>query len=113
MTDSRTLTLIVPAGAEAAGEAAAKAEDFEEQAIKDWLPFLREQKDVDLTKLENGLERVQGQVDDLLGKVKDTNPQGFRLKSVEVSLAISAEGSIGVATAGVEASLALSFERSD
>jgi len=107
MSDLTTLTLLVSEASQDAADA--KAEDFEEQA----LPHLHwgRPKDVDLDKLKDNLARVQGQVDGLLASVAASKASGFRLTSVEVGLAISAEGSIGVATAGLEASLSLSFER--
>ena len=36
---------------------------------------------------------------------------GFEMKSIEIGIAVSAEGSIGVATAGVEASITVTLER--
>jgi hypothetical protein len=74
--------------------------------------LLPKRKDVSLAPVRADLERVQGQIDGLLADVgARTDAGGFRLDEVEVSLAISAEGSIGVATAGVEAAIALHFKR--
>lgn len=113
MNDSHnTLTLIVPGEVALTGEPESKPEDFEEQALPQFLTrFVHRPKEVDLDKLQDGLQRVQGQIDELLKSVKTSAVAGYRLSSIEVSLGISAEGSIGVATAGVQASMSLSFER--
>jgi hypothetical protein len=111
MNDARTLTLIV------AGEGApppdATEDDVGEQPIP--APAARllwhRPKDVPLDTLKKSLERTQAEIDELLAGVRQSTVAGYRLSSIEVSLAISAEGSIGVATAGVEASIALSFDR--
>jgi hypothetical protein len=68
-------------------------------------------KEVDLDPVKADLDRVQGQIDTLLASVEAHDSERFRLSQVEVSLAISAEGSIGVATAGVQAGIALTFAR--
>jgi hypothetical protein len=113
MNDARTLTLIVADQAATPAPSDAKEEDFEEEAIPAAVARLlgHRPKDVPLDKLTKSLDRAQAQIDELLEGVKQSTVAGFRLNSIEVSLAISAEGSIGVATAGVEASMALSFER--
>jgi hypothetical protein len=113
MTAPDKLTLIVPDESAAAGEPSQRPEDFEEQALPAWVPRVRlhRPKDVDLNKLQEGLDQMQGQIDALLQGVKTSTVAGFRLNSIEISLAISAGGSIGVATAGVEASMSLSFQR--
>jgi hypothetical protein len=69
------------------------------------------QTHVDLTKVKGDLDRVQGQIDSLLAGLRAKDSDRFRLAQVEVSLAVSAEGSIGVATAGVQAGIALTFSR--
>jgi hypothetical protein len=65
----------------------------------------------DLTKLRNDLDRVQGEVDALLKDQTDSKVGNLRLNEVQVSLGISAEGSIGVVTAGVTASITLVYAR--
>ena len=116
MSTPRKLTLIVADdGPSPADEYQAPLEDFEEQAIPAPIRrlFSHKPKDVDLGPLKTGLEQAQGQIDALLQDMTDSTVAGFRLGSVEVSLAISAGGSIGVVTAGVEASMSLTFERVD
>jgi hypothetical protein len=95
MTSDGRLTLIVPADQDAATA----------------LCLVHGPTDVDVGKLQGELEKVQGQIADLLKAVKDPAGSGFRLKTIEVALGVTGQGSIGIATAGVEASLTLSFER--
>jgi hypothetical protein len=114
MSDPSKLTLIVPDDEAAPpGEDQPKPEDFEEQAVPAVVRrlFSHKSKDVDLGPLKTGLDQVQGQIDALLEDINHSTVAGFRLNSVEVSLGISAGGSIGVVTAGVAASMSLTFER--
>ena len=69
------------------------------------------QKEIGLDKVHRELDRVQAELDDVLSKI-DTEPKhGFRLTEVEISLGISAEGTIGVVSAGVEAGITLTFAK--
>jgi hypothetical protein len=51
------------------------------------------------------------QVKNLLEQVPLKTLQGWDLDEISVSLAISAEGSVGIATAGAEASIEATFKR--
>lgn len=66
---------------------------------------------VNLAKLRGDLERIQGEVDALLKNQIGSSVGGMRLNEIQVSLGISAEGSIGVVTAGVTASITLVYAR--
>lgn len=66
---------------------------------------------IDLGKVRGELEDVQGQVDQLLAGIYDRTVGSMHLAQVQVSLTVTAEGSIGIATAGVQASIALVYER--
>jgi hypothetical protein len=70
-------------------------------------------KSVDLSKLHGELDEVQNQVDKILQQLTSpqTQPGKMGLSSLEVSIGISAGGSIGVVTAGMQASLTLVYER--
>ena len=66
-------------------------------------------KEVSLDKIHGELVRVQKELDDLLSKIDSQPKYGFQLSEVTISLGISAEGSIGVVSAGVEAGITLTF----
>jgi hypothetical protein len=68
-------------------------------------------KPVDLKDAQAELDRVQTEVDDLLGRLATQNKHGFGLSQVQVAVGVSAQGSIGVVTAGVQASLTLIYSR--
>jgi hypothetical protein len=72
-------------------------------------PFSRKQE-VDYDRLKEDLEKVQGEMGDILASL-DERPgdSSFSLREVSVALAVSGEGSIGVASVGVEASITLTF----
>ncbi len=121
MSTPKAVTLIVTDDTPPTGPAGsapnwkAPPDGFEEQALH--VPafvkniFVRKPKDVDLGRLQNALEKAEDEVAALLGALKHQSAGGFHLKSVDVDLSVSAEGSIGVVTAGAEASITLSFER--
>lgn len=75
-------------------------------AISGW--FVREIPQDELRKnLDAALEQLQGTLSSLTARtMKD-----WDLESISVSLAVSAEGSIGVATVGTEASIEATFAR--
>lgn len=74
--------------------------------------MLAGRKEVSLDKIQRELERVQDELDGILAKISSGQHHGFHLSEVEISLAISGEGSIGVVTAGVEAGITLHFTTS-
>jgi hypothetical protein len=68
-------------------------------------------KPLDLGEAQAQLDRVQGEVDDLIGQLATQTKHGFGLSEVQVAVGVSAQGSIGVVTAGVQASLTLVYSR--
>jgi hypothetical protein len=71
-----------------------------------------DKEEVPLKKIVEELTKVQGDIEDVLAKI-DTKPRkGFTFSGVEISLGLSAGGSIGIATAGVDAGITLHFTRS-
>jgi hypothetical protein len=67
--------------------------------------------DIDLAKAKTELQRVETEVDELLGTLAAKRKGGYRLSEVQVAVGVSAQGSIGVVTAGVQASLTLIYSR--
>ena len=82
----------------------------QDQSVRSWVrkKILRHEP-LDLSKVQAELDRVQGEVDDLLGKLATEPKHGFGLSEVQVSVGVSAQGSIAVVTAGVQASLTLVY----
>ncbi len=68
-------------------------------------------EDVPIQRIHTELARVQSEVDDVLSKIDQEVRHGFQLSEVEVSLGISASGTIGFVSAGVEAGISLTFSR--
>jgi hypothetical protein len=70
------------------------------------------QKPLNLSAAQAQLDRMQGEIDNLLGRLAARTEDGFGLDQVWVAVGVSAQGSIGVVTAGVQASLTLIYSRS-
>ena len=68
-------------------------------------------QDISIEKVKTELARVEAEVDTVLEAVKTKAALGFQLKEVQVGVVISAQGSIGVATAGIQASLTLVYSQ--
>ena len=60
--------------------------------------------------LGENLEKCMTEISELLSKVHNHAIENWTIDGVTVGIALSAEGSIGIATAGVEASLEVSFK---
>jgi hypothetical protein len=104
--NDRKLRLIVPtqSGGEEEGEVREAAPEWVEKI------FARS-KEVSLDRVQKELQEVRAQVGALLsvfGQPGDADA-GFALAEIEVSLALSAQGSIGVATTGMEAVISLTY----
>jgi len=71
-----------------------------------WNPFSRKRVEDLAAELERTKEKVAHLVKSLAGTVAE----GLELEEVSVGLAISIEGDIGIASAGAEASVELTFK---
>jgi hypothetical protein len=115
MNDERTIPIIalepVPRSAVAPTEESEEA-FVPHGASLQALWGLGRKKEVDARRLREGLEKIQGELGEIFASLrKQPADTGFSLSEVSVALSISGEGSIGVATAGVEASITLTFSR--
>jgi hypothetical protein len=94
---------------------AEEPDQMEDHGIKEAIGRFRRRvttSKADLEKLAGDLEAVQSGVEALLAGRTEHEVGGMKLNEVQVSLGISASGSIGVVTAGMEASITLSYSRS-
>lgn len=107
---ANTISLIVPVGTqEKKGRKADKG--GEPQSMFSAVASICRSEPKPAKDMAAELNKITGQIEKLIAVVK-TSPVGdMRLDGIEVGLAISAEGSIGIATAGVEASITLSFTK--
>ena len=64
---------------------------------------------IDLDKLRSEINKCLAQMKEVFADLKRPSIDGWKVEQVNVGLAISAEGSVGFATAGVEASVEIRF----
>ena len=73
--------------------------------------WLMEPAEIPLRRVKNEITRVEQEVDAWLAGLKPTTSTGFDLTQVQVLVGMSAQGSIAVVTAGLQASLTLVYTR--
>ena len=81
----------------------------ETHGMKEVLQKIVGQKNVDPETIKRNIEECMSQISEVLSKVSQNVTENWKLGSVSVGLSINAEGSIGIATAGVETSIEISF----
>jgi len=74
------------------------------------LPISVNQVPLDKVKAEMG--QVEQQIDQLLSGLKST-AAGYQLSQIQVAVGISGQGSIGIVTAGMQASITLVYSASN
>jgi hypothetical protein len=77
----------------------------ENHVLKDTVKELVEERRVDPEKLRVNIDQSMIQVGEILSAVGQKVSESWDIKNVSVGLSINAEGSVGIATAGVKASL--------
>ncbi len=83
----------------------------EEGLVEEVRKRLFKDKKIPFDKIENELTRVELEIDALLAKLKAKTTAGYELSQVQVMVGVSAQGSIALVTAGVQASLTLVYTR--
>ncbi len=81
----------------------------ETHVLKDTVMELVEERRVDPEKLRVNIDQSMIQVGEILSAVGQKVSESWDIKNVSVGLSINAEGSVGIATAGVKASLEVTF----
>ncbi|MCK4830286.1 hypothetical protein KA005_81965 [bacterium] len=83
----------------------------EMHGLKEVVSYLFSKKPVDPEKLMNNLQNCLEQVGGVLSNLGESITEGWELEGVSVGLAINAEGSVGIATVGVETTVEVNFTR--
>lgn len=81
----------------------------ETHGLTEWVQGKAKEVEIDTDKLKRNIQETMGKIDDVLRDVTHNISERWRLESISVGLSISAEGSVGIATAGVETSIEVSF----
>ena len=79
--------------------------------LKEVVGHLIREKGVNRGKLSDNLQNCLGQVGSVLSSLGEGIAEGWELEGVSVGLAINAEGSVGIATVGVETAVEVNFTR--
>ena len=107
------LTVLVPEEASPQGKAADESGAFEARGgVRDTLRSLVfREKTLPLDKVQSEIARLDAEVGSFLATITATSVAGYQLNEVQVQVGVSAQGSIGVVTAGVQGSLTLVYAR--
>ena len=107
--ESITLIVMQPAGFDSTEEADRKG--GETHAVKHFKDWVAQKVSVDPDELRKNLEDAMERVGVMLAKLERDVVKGWALDSISVGLALSAEGSVGIATVGAETSIELGFAK--
>lgn len=105
--DPNQITLIIPASSGQTSESEDRA-GGQLHGMQEWIPRLTSAA-IKSEELGKNLKSTLSQVDKILASVEKTLRSEWKVESIAVGLSITAEGSIGIATAGVETSIEISF----
>jgi hypothetical protein len=106
--DPNQITLIIPASSSHPNEHEDRG-GGEQHGLKEGIYRLTSKTTINSEKLSENLKSTLSQVDKILSIVGKTLTSEWKVESIAVGLSITAEGSIGIATAGVETSIEISF----
>lgn len=81
----------------------------ETHGLTEWVQGKAKEVEIDAEKLKTNIRETMKKIDEVLQEVTDDFTGKWKLESISVGLSISAEGSVGIATAGVETSIEVSF----
>jgi len=81
----------------------------ETHGLTDWAKRKASEVEIDTENLKKNIQETLGSIDDVLREVAHNFSENWKLESISVGLSVSAEGSVGIATAGVETSIEVSF----
>lgn len=81
----------------------------EQNGFKEVIQRITGTKDIDSETLKKNIERTIDQIDGILDKIGSKLTSAWKVESICVGLSVNAEGSIGIATAGIETSIEISF----
>lgn len=111
--DNQKITILIPVeGTSGATESFPDRMGGQRQsAVTAIKRFFVGETDLDVETLTKGLDDCLTKMGAVFANLKEKAVDGWEVDTVAVSLGISAEGSIGVVTAGVEGSIQVTFKR--
>jgi hypothetical protein len=102
------INLIVATGSAAPGEKTDRG-GGETHSLRDLVGFGAKVVEVDPERLRVDIDKCLAQMKQVFADLKHPAIDGWKVEHINVGLSVSAEGSVGVATAGVEASIEIGF----
>jgi hypothetical protein len=77
--------------------------------LNDYIKKKVQDIEIDVDKLKDNIEHTVKNIESVLIGLKDTVSEQWKLDGITIGLCITAEGSVGIASAGVETSIEVSF----
>lgn len=106
--ESKGLKLIVATPGPAAEEKADRG-GGQTHSLRTLLGGAAKVVEIDPEKLRGDIDKCLAQMKQVFADLKHPAIDGWKVDHINVGLSVSAEGSVGVATAGVEASIEIGF----
>jgi hypothetical protein len=109
MSDSKKIAIIVAATSEQKSIGGDRA-GGKEHGMKEFIQRkANETIEIDVDELKSNIEETISKIAGTLHDVGQTVSDNWKLDGISIGLSLSAEGSVGIATAGVETSIEVSF----
>lgn len=109
MSDSKNkITLMIP-GASRGELSYEDRGGGEEYSLREAARLITATKEIDAETIEKHIDGIIGQIHGILGKISSKVTGNWKVQNISVGLSLNAEGSIGIATAGVETSIEICF----
>jgi hypothetical protein len=113
MTDSANEITLIVAGTAGEGQPPNESSDRAESrtpSLPSHAPEVVGQAvAVDAGLIRDNIDKCLAQLNQVFANLKRTSIDGWSVGSITVGLTVTAQGSVGIATAGVEASLQITF----
>jgi hypothetical protein len=111
MTDSTNeITLIVPDQAQSTGKSFDRGETVTHPLPGHGTEVVSQAITIDADLIRTNIDKCLAQLKQVFANLKEPSIDGWSVGTITVGLTITAQGSVGIATAGVEATFEIAFK---